>query len=526
MIKRRFVYGVLLVLCVCAGVYVWQRDAPAPVYDGTRVRRGTVEHVVSVTGHVEPMERLVLAFPVGGRIERIPVSEGSPVAYGALIAALDAGSLDAARVQAEAQLAHEEAALTALIAPVRPEDRALKEAALAAAASSVIQAEARARVVVEQAYNIADDALYHEADKLFTGSQDKRRFGIRFEYGSTEYLIGGDALVEGAVNEARRAAIDALAALDNTRTAVGGAFVPEVFTGVSDHLATVDRFLTILAGAVNRYTPTDNEADTVYAGFQSGIANARTALGAVRTDVIAAASAYNAAVSAELLAERELEGVVASVRLEDRTVGEEAVRVARAALRVADERVRDTELLAPLVGTVSRVDHRVGETVGPYEPIVEVLADGAYEIEAYVPEADIARVKPGDRASVRFDAFERNDVRTASVVRIAPSETLRGGVPTYKTTLVFLDIPQPSMIVRPGMTVTVDITTDTRADVLTIPARSVVWDGERSYVRTFDGLTLHERDVTIGLRGHEGTVEVLTGLSEGEEVVLYGTPME
>lgn len=520
MVKRRFAYGVLLVLCVGAGAYVWQRDAPTPSYEQTRVRRGTVEHVVSVTGHVEPMERLVLAFPVGGRIARLPVSEGSSVVHGSLIAALDARSLDATRAQAQAELAREEAALTALVAPVRPEDRALKEAAFSAATSDLEQVSARAKVVIERAYNTADDALHNEADELFTGSRDKRQFGVRFEYGGTKYLIDGDYLVESAVNEARHIANTALAALSDLRVRMPD---PEVLTNVASKLAAIDQFLAILADAVNRYISTDSDADTVYTSFQNGVANARTAVGAARTDVAAVTSAYHAAVSAELLAQRELEQMVANVRTEDRIVGEEAVRVARAALRVADEHVRDTELLAPLIGTVSRVDHHVGETIGPYEPIVEVLADGAYEIETYIPEADIARVKPGNRASVRFDAFERGDVYTASVVRIATSETVRGGVPTYKTTLMFLDTPRQDMIVRPGMTVTVDITTDTHTDVLMVPVRSVVWDGERSHVRTFDGSTLHRRDVVTGLRGYDGTIEVLTGLSEGEEIVLYGT---
>jgi len=122
---------------------------------------------------------------------------------------------------------------------------------------------------------------------------------------------------------------------------------------------------------------------------------------------------------------------------------------------------------------------------------------------------------------VTFDAFERTDTFDATVVRIALTETLREGVPTYKTTLLLNDEIPPEYTMRPGMTADADILTDVREDVLFIPTRSVLRDGTRTYVRVVENGSFVERDITVGLRGSEGTTEIIRGLSEGEEVVLF-----
>ena len=104
---------------------------------------------------------------------------------------------------------------------------------------------------------------------------------------------------------------------------------------------------------------------------------------------------------------------------------------------------------------------------------------------------------------------------------MAVSEMYKEGVPTYKTTLRLDTIEREDITLLPGMTADVDIFTDVAENVLYVPVRSVLLDNGRRYVRIFKDGEFIEKDIETGLRGSEGTIEVVTGLVEGEEIVLY-----
>ncbi|MDO8520699.1 MAG: hypothetical protein Q7S52_01155 [bacterium] len=75
--------------------------------------------------------------------------------------------------------------------------------------------------------------------------------------------------------------------------------------------------------------------------------------------------------------------------------------------------------------------------------------------------------------------------------------------------------------IRSGMTANIEIATDRRDGVLVIPSRSVTTNNGAKYVRTFENGIAIEKSVELGLRGSDGVVEVLSGLSEGEQVITF-----
>ena len=127
----------------------------------------------------------------------------------------------------------------------------------------------------------------------------------------------------------------------------------------------------------------------------------------------------------------------------------------------------------------------------------------------------------GDVAEATFDAFERGDMFSLEVSDIALAETVRDSVPTYKTTFVIREVPEEALTLRPGMTADIDVLTDVRDATLYIPTRSVVFAESGSYVHVYEDGLFKEVPITVGLRGSEGTVEVVSGLEEGQEIVLY-----
>ncbi len=139
-------------------------------------------------------------------------------------------------------------------------------------------------------------------------------------------------------------------------------------------------------------------------------------------------------------------------------------------------------------------------------------------ISAAVPEVDVAKITIGDKAEVTLDAYGDTTVFPAAVSSIDPAETVIEGVPTYKVTLYFNDRDER---VRSGMTANLDILTERREGVFRIPSRAVTTKDGKKIVRVPDISGLREVVVETGLRGSDGSIEIVSGLSEGDEVVTF-----
>jgi multidrug efflux pump subunit AcrA (membrane-fusion protein) len=141
-----------------------------------------------------------------------------------------------------------------------------------------------------------------------------------------------------------------------------------------------------------------------------------------------------------------------------------------------------------------------------------------FEIDANIPEADIAKLKIGADANITFDAYGSDVVFKAKLITIDPAETIIDGVATYKSTFQFVDNDER---IKSGMTASLTITGDRRDDVLRVPQRSVITKNGKKFVQVLEGETIVDKAVETGLRGSDGMIEILSGISEGENVVVF-----
>ena len=105
----------------------------------------------------------------------------------------------------------------------------------------------------------------------------------------------------------------------------------------------------------------------------------------------------------------------------------------------------------------------------------------------------------------------------ATVAAIDPAETVRDGVSTYRTILKFTVTDQR---VKSGMTANVTITAERRQDVISIPQGVVTSRDGKKFVRVLVGDEVVEREVTTGSVSSLGSIEITSGLSSGDVVVL------
>jgi len=146
-----------------------------------------------------------------------------------------------------------------------------------------------------------------------------------------------------------------------------------------------------------------------------------------------------------------------------------AVEQSTAALRQAETNLAYTRILSPIDGVVVDRQYDIGQTVAAsfQAPVLFTIAQDLTKMQVLtnIDEADIGRVKEGQEASFSVDAFPDRPFRgKVSQIRLSP-QTVQNVV-TYP---VLLDVANPELRLRPGMTANVSVPVDRREDVLRVP---------------------------------------------------------
>jgi len=212
------------------------------------------------------------------------------------------------------------------------------------------------------------------------------------------------------------------------------------------------------------------------------------------------------------------------------------------------KQVRDdlskTTIYAPMAGTISDLNKEEGEiAIGSQfqEDVIMVLANlDAMEALVNVDENDIVAIKIDQAAEIEVDALP-NDMLAGSVAEIANSANVSAqGTTNQKTEFeVKIEVGSLKEELRPGMSASADIVTDTREDAISIPIQSVtvrtieqLEEGDENAKDTFtasedgfvelvfvveDGKAV-AKAVKTGIQSDE-LIEVTEGLDVGDEVV-------
>ncbi|MFO1111673.1 MAG: efflux RND transporter periplasmic adaptor subunit [Bradyrhizobium sp.] len=175
------------------------------------------------------------------------------------------------------------------------------------------------------------------------------------------------------------------------------------------------------------------------------------------------------------------------------------------------ERLRYYELLAPMDGTVLREDGEVGDMVDPGTILYRIGLARPLWVVAEVNEEDLPRIKVGQEALLRTDAFA-GKLMHGHVKQITPA-----GDPVAKTFRVRIGLPDDTPL-HIGMSVEANIVAREKANALLVPSNAVIDQGLLVYK---DG-QLAFRKVETGIRG-TSRIEIVSGAEEGELVASPAT---
>jgi HlyD family secretion protein len=162
------------------------------------------------------------------------------------------------------------------------------------------------------------------------------------------------------------------------------------------------------------------------------------------------------------------EGALAAVK-----ASEAAVMQAAAALKQAQVDLRHTIIEAPIDGVVIARNVDVGQTVAAslQAPVLFVIANdlARMQVNASIDEADVGRLKTGQDATFRVDAYPDRTFRgRVEQVRLQPTTTQN--VVTYSA---IVNVDNPELLLKPGMTASVSIIVERREGVVRVPAAAL-----------------------------------------------------
>ncbi|MHB8877356.1 MAG: efflux RND transporter periplasmic adaptor subunit, partial [Myxococcaceae bacterium] len=226
--------------------------------------------------------------------------------------------------------------------------------------------------------------------------------------------------------------------------------------------------------------------------------------------------------AAKLAASQSRLGLVRNRFLpEELALAEARVRQAEAVVEETTAMLSFATIEAPITGVIALVATQEGETVsaGLNAPTFVTLLDiDRLEVAAYVDEVDVGRVRVGQLATFTVDSFPEVEF-TGKLTAVYPRAVIQSNVVNYITTIA---IENSEGRLKPDMTAGITISLDAREDALAVPDKALRREGGRTVVQVVQAGGVSSRPVKVGLRGG-GFAEVLTGLKEGERVVLADT---
>ena len=175
-----------------------------------------------------------------------------------------------------------------------------------------------------------------------------------------------------------------------------------------------------------------------------------------------------------------------------------------------------TRIAAPINGVVVSRQADVGYMAAPGAPLLTIESGTDYRLEAAVQESQINKIHLRDQVRVQIDALGQQEL-AGTVVEIVPASD-----PASRTYLVKISIAPPGgnqQIIRSGLYGKARFVTG-QMQAITIPQKAVVERGQLTSVYVVDQSGIARMRLVKTGKPYSDRVEVLSGLREGEQIVV------
>ena len=533
--SKKIILTSIIIILILFGIYQGFIREEKPKFELVEVKRGNISQEVSESGTVKKGEEINLSFKTSGKIEKIWVGVGENVKERDILAKLENSQLKIQLKEAKANLEMAQAKLNKLLAGASQEEIQIAKTAVINAQISLeaakqnledvkAQGEENLKSAYEDALNVLNDSYLKIQNSFYTVDLIQRTYfiindqeGIRVKERKQQIETTLDKIkiiFNTAKTTQSREDIDS--ALFEMKKGLN-----TIFDALKAIRETCDEITYKNIVSLTDKTSLDNQRGYINTAL-TNIVNSQQTIFSTKLTNTANLNTYQSKVDLAQgqlkAAEDELAKVLAPARKENIELYQAQIKQVEAQIQLLESQIEDTILKSPVSGQIIKIKKREGETVQPMlqDVVISLLPDSPFQIKADIYEEDVVKMKVGNPVDISLVSFP-DQIFKEKIISIDPAEKLKEGVVYYEITIDFEEVPEG---VKPGMTADLVIKVDFKENVLIIPEKAVQKKDNRVIVEVLRNEVIEERDIEIGLRGSDDMVEVISGLNEGEKIIL------
>ncbi len=377
--KYKVAVIVVAAALLAGGAWWYVSSNAAPSFRSLTVGKGNIVESVNAPASVMTEHSVALSFQEGGQIASVDVHEGSVVAQGQAVAALDTASLQASVQEADAAVAAAQAKLDALTSGTRPQQLQIDANAVASASTSL-------GIAVSNAYTASNDAILNQTDNLFANPKTN----------NPTFLV--PTANSQTLNDLSASRVQIGTDLASWYATLSSSSTdPASLVGTANHvLQEIHAYLNTIALAVNGAPAAAGLTPSLLASYKAYVSVATAEIASSMNAVSGAQAALTQAQGALTLAQ-------AGSTFQDIEAQKAVVAQAEAADAAARVTLANATLVAPFAGTVQGLNAQVGQVVSPGAPLMTLVNQSGLKIETYVSQTDVAKIAAA--AQAKLDAL-------------------------------------------------------------------------------------------------------------------------
>lgn len=529
-ILKKKIIAIPLLLVLVLGLYFGHRFLTAKNnatrYLTTAVEKGTITVSVSGSGQVAALDQADIKPKVSGDVTYIGVENGQAVKKGTLLVQLDKTDAEKVVENAQINLQQEQLTLDKMMGTTTDEGviRGEKEKATNDLNSAY-----------DNAFNNVTNAFLN-LPNIMTGLYN---IIFSYDFSPNQWDVGyySDAVKAYDENIPQYKA-DVIDKYQTANTAYNKNFQDYKATNRSSPTAIIDSLIEETYETTKDISDAINSLNNFIQLYQKDATEHNLKIQSLSNTHLSSLNTYtgqtNNYISSLLSSKNTIQTDKETVINSDFDVQNQKIKVAQTqdALADAENTLADYSIYSPFGGVIANVNVKKGDTVSSGTVLVSIITKQQIA-EISLNEVDAAKVKVDQKATLTFDAL--SDVTlTGKVSDVDTLGQVSQGVVSYG---VQITLDTQDERVKPGMSVTADIITDAKQDVLVLPNGSIKSQGNSQYVELIEnpsdtlkqqllssvsGIVLQQspkqQAVETGLSNDTYT-EIVSGLNEGDIVV-------
>ncbi len=461
----------------------------------TKVTRGDIVTTVTGTGQVEPLESIEIRPKTSGIVNYLPVKEGQEVKKGALIASVHCqdqkNSLENAKISLEKLTTADSldvlkaennlenlynSGWNQVVSFMNDMDKMIEDMTDFYSSdgflgySNISFLSSVDRKKINSARNILDDAERDFKRNLQKKYQTLSKSSEREDV--LGFMIEALGLAKDIANAAKETETSTIYFIDRRSDSLSSVDSLLAKESVSSWLSRINSYTQSLSSSINSINESTRSLEKVKSGGASDL----------------------------------------------------DIRSSNLSVQSRQDSYNDCFTRALFDGVITNLTAKVGESSSSYG----TLMTKQKIVNVSLNEVDIVFIKEGQEVNLTFDAI--NDLTIpGEVSKVYSVGKVSSGVVSYEVEIMFKGEDER---IKTGMSANVEIITESREDVLTIPSSALLMRGNKSFVQILEEnpeeggsneevqtkSKIIEKEITIGF-SNDSKVEIISGLEEGDEII-------